>query len=159
MIVTVALIETGLAVLVALTYGVLGLVSDSGCRGIEIIYLLLGLVLPVLASWSLLAPAPGHGSGTPAQTAPPVLDAPMPPVVEPPPALPAAWQPEQATGRVWNTAGDAARGAPGSGWPGDDGGAGWQPIPGPASTSRGPTSTVAPALVLLLVRRVYFTNS
>lgn len=130
-IVTVALIETALAVLVSFGYGVMGLLSDSSGRGIELIYLLLGLVLPVLAVVALLVMlrVTALTSATQPVAGPPAPAAQLP---APPPALPAAWQPEQATGRVWNTAGDAARGAPGAGWAGDDSGAGWQPIPGPA---------------------------
>ncbi len=132
-IVTIAVIETAAAVLVSVGYGLIGLLSDSTGKGIETIYLLLGLVLPVFAVIGLLTLL----RVTPAtSTAPPVLAPPMTSVVEPPPALPAAWQPEQATGRVWNTAGDAARGAPGSGWAEEGGGAGWQPIPGPAEPPR-----------------------
>lgn len=128
-IITFALIETAAAVLVSIAYGVIGLSADTTGRGIETVYLLLGLVVPVLAVIGLFALL---RVAAPAPVAPPVLAPPLPPVVEPPPALPAAWQPEQATGRVWNTAGDAARGAPGAGWPAESPGAGWYPIPGPA---------------------------
>ena len=129
-IVTVALVETALAVLAALAYGLMGLGSDSSGRGIELGYLVLGLVLPVLVLVALLALLRVAPTTTPTTAPQPPLE--PPPPAGPPPALPAAWQPEQATGRVWTTAGDAARGAPGAGWAGEGGGAGWQPIPGPA---------------------------
>ena len=138
-IVTLALIETAAAILVALGYGLMGLTSPSGGRWIEFAYLLFALVLPVLAVIGLLrarqatapitSPNSGHGQGSEVAA----VDAP-PPAAEPPP-LPAAWQPEQATGRVWTTAGEAARGGPGAGWPTQSGSTGWQPIPGSAPGS------------------------
>lgn len=128
-IATAALIESALAVLAALAYGLMGLGADSAGRGIELGYLLLGLVLPVLTVVALLGLL---RVAAPTSAPQPVVGPPSPAPGGPPPALPAAWQPEQATGRVWTTAGDAARGAPGAGWVGEGDAAGWHPIPGPA---------------------------
>jgi hypothetical protein len=57
------------------------------------------------------------------------------PYPEPLPAAPPAdqrlqptWRPDTAAGAVWRTAGDAAAGAPASGW-GADSATAWQPIP------------------------------
>ena len=133
-VVTLALVETVAAVLVALGYGLMGLTSPSGGRWIEFAYLLFALVLPMLAVIGLLrarqatarvtSPNSEHDRGSEVAA----VDA--PPAAAEPPALPAAWQPEQATGRVWTTAGEAARGAPAAGWPTQSGSTGWQPIPG-----------------------------
>jgi hypothetical protein len=53
------------------------------------------------------------------------------------------WQPDAAAGAAWRTAGDAAAGAPASGWGTDTSSASWQPIPtqpnGPPQPARPPT--------------------
>jgi hypothetical protein len=51
---------------------------------------------------------------------------PAPPVSDP--RLEPTWQPDVAAGAAWHRAGDAAAGAPASGW-GTDASTGWQPIP------------------------------
>ncbi len=144
-----ALVETVAAILVALVFGLMGLASEAVGRGIQFVQLLATLALPALAAVLLLsllrsatgtsvaraehdrapAVAPGEQPG-PTSATPPAL----------PPALPPGWQPEQATGMVWQTAGEAAAGAPPTGWPPPDQAAhpaageaaGWQPIPGSA---------------------------
>lgn len=130
---TLALVLTAASVLVALGFGLMGLTSSSSGRGVELAYLLLGLVAPVVVVvllFALLRLAGREPSPAPS----PQVDVPLPaaaPIAPShPPELPAAWQSDQATGRVWTTAGDAARGVPGGGWPAE-GNAGWQPIPGP----------------------------
>jgi hypothetical protein len=57
-------------------------------------------------------------------------------VLPPAPAAPASdprlqptWQPDSAAGAVWRTAGDAAAGAPATGWGTATPSVGWQPIP------------------------------
>ena len=60
---------------------------------------------------------------------------PAPPV--PDPRLQPTWQPDIAAGAAWRRAGDAASGAPASGW-GTDSSAGWQPIPTPPNGPRPP---------------------
>ena len=55
---------------------------------------------------------------------PEVLPAPQPPDQR----LQPTWQPDTAAGAVWRTAGEAASGAPATGW-GADTSAAWQPIP------------------------------
>ena len=51
------------------------------------------------------------------------------PIPQPPdPRLQPTWQPDAAAGAVWRTAGEAAAGAPATGW-GTETSAAWQPIP------------------------------
>lgn len=147
-VVVAAVIETLAGILVALGFGLMGLGSSSPGRGIEFGFLLLGLALPVVAVLGLVSmlrsTSPSVSLSSAAADGGAELSADRsstgsgstehhPPAA--PPALPAAWLPEQATGRVWQTAEDAARGAPGVGWS-DDGGAGWQPIPGSTQPGR-----------------------
>jgi hypothetical protein len=47
----------------------------------------------------------------------------------PDPRLQPTWQPDAAAGAAWRTAGDAAAGAPATGWGGAAPSVGWQPIP------------------------------
>jgi hypothetical protein len=47
----------------------------------------------------------------------------------PEPRLQPTWQPDVATGAAWRTAGEAAAGAPATGWGADAAPAAWQPIP------------------------------
>jgi hypothetical protein len=69
---------------------------------------------------------------------------PPPPTPEPPdPRLQPIWQPDAAAGAAWRTAGDAAAGAPASGW-GTDASAGWQPIPNQPSTPQASGQPNAP---------------
>ena len=49
------------------------------------------------------------------------------------------WQPDAAAGAAWRTAGDAAAGAPASGWGTDTSSASWQPIPTQPNGPRPPT--------------------
>jgi hypothetical protein len=54
---------------------------------------------------------------------------PAPPApMAPDPRLQPTWHPDTAAGAAWRTAGDAAAGAPATGW-GTDPSTGWQPIP------------------------------
>lgn len=134
-IAAVAVVELLAAVLVSLVFGLMGLTSDAVGRGIEFVQLLAALSVPALAAVLLLAllravPA-GSTAGASAEP-PPELAQPavMPGPAPPPPALPPSWQPDQATGMVWQTAGEAAAGAPPTGWPAAGESTGWQPIPG-----------------------------
>jgi hypothetical protein len=54
------------------------------------------------------------------------------------------WHPDTAAGAVWHTAGDAAAGAPASGWGSDASTTGWQPIPTQPNGPRPPTPPAAP---------------
>ncbi len=138
-IAAVAVIETVAAILVSLVFGLMGLTADAVGRGVEVVQLLAALVLPSVAVVLLLgllrgapvavsAPIPG---ADPAAVPPPsTLPSTPEPAQPPPPSLPPGWQPEQATGMVWTTAGEAAAGAPASDWPAASGTVGWQPIPG-----------------------------
>jgi len=55
--------------------------------------------------------------------------APAPPPPAPDPRLQPTWQPDAAAGAAWRTAGDAAAGAPATGWGTAAPSVGWQPIP------------------------------
>ena len=137
-IAAVAVIETVAAVLVSLVFGLMGLTAESIGRGVEVVQLLAALVLPSVAVVLLLGllragPVavipPDPATPMPAVAGPPT-PVPPPPAPPAPPSLPPGWQPEQATGMVWTTAGEAAAGAPASSWPAASGTVGWQPIPG-----------------------------
>jgi hypothetical protein len=52
------------------------------------------------------------------------------PATRPDPALEPTWQPDEAAGAAWYTAGDAASGRPAAGWGSPDGASGWQPVGG-----------------------------
>lgn len=142
-IAALALIETVAAVLVSLAFGLMGLASDAAGRGIQFVQLLATLALPAVAAVLLLAllrSAPSAVLVRPQEDHPPAHSGPVPPPAIPatPPPLPPGWQPEQATGMVWQTAGEAAAGAPPTGWSvageapqrAAAEAAGWQPIPG-----------------------------
>jgi hypothetical protein len=138
-IAAVAVIETVAAVVVSLVFGLMGLTAESIGRGVEAVQLMAALVLPSVAVVLLLgllraapvavtAPA---SAADPASVAPSLTSSPTPESAPPaPPSLSPGWQPEQATGMVWTTAGEAAAGAPASNWPAASGTVGWQPIPG-----------------------------
>jgi hypothetical protein len=61
----------------------------------------------------------------------------LPAAPVPDPRLQPTWQPDVAAGAAWRRAGDAASGAPASGW-GTDSSVGWQPIPTPPNGPRPP---------------------
>jgi hypothetical protein len=55
------------------------------------------------------------------------------------------WQPDTAAGAAWRRAGDAATGAPASGWGTDESAAGWQPIGTPPNEPRPPSRPQVPS--------------
>jgi hypothetical protein len=141
---TIALVVVGVAFLVALTFGVMALAAPSDTSGTDTVDLLANLAVPVLALITLVrllpattaaqspgGPRPGELAGADQPALPPVPD----------PRYQPTWQPDQAAGAAWSTAGDAAAGAPASGWgtPGQQGG--WQyppPVAPPGSQPPGP---------------------
>jgi hypothetical protein len=113
---------------------------------------LLALALPVLALVALAQlrralrsadTEPGEISAGPAQADTPALEAGSEPGVDP--DHQPVWQPDQAAGAAWLTAGEAASGAAASRWgtPGDSGG--WQPQPSGASPGATPGPVGPPA--------------
>jgi hypothetical protein len=140
-----ALVVTALGVVLALAGTVAYAVNLDALEGVwpDAARLLLELVVPVLAVFgigrllsaqpraavdreqpSLAAGSASHGDH-PAQ-----LEAAPDPANEP------TWQPDQAAGAAWLTAGDAATGAAASGWgtPGET--AGWDPRPADPAAER-----------------------
>lgn len=124
-----ALLGSILTVLTGGTLGVVALAADFTV--VELTELLVSLVVPVLVIVGLVqllrlqsaappapAQAPAIEDGPSADLSPPALSHPHQPV----------WQPDAASGVAWHTAGDAALGAPASGWgtPGESGG--WAPL-------------------------------
>jgi hypothetical protein len=121
-----ALVVCGLAVLAALASAVLALAAGSPI--LLAVDRVTALVVPALAVALLVkllvvlrAPAP---------SAPPAVERAS---GEPPTPYgePAGWQPEEAAGAAWHSAGAAASGAAASGWGGTDQPAGWDPVPWP----------------------------
>jgi len=132
---TIALVVVGVSFLVALAFAVVALASPSDTFVLDTVDLLANQAVPVLALITLVkllsVTSPGR---QPAQ----LTDGPaggdqraLPPA--PDPRYQPTWQPDQAAGAAWQTAGDAAAGAPASGWgtPGQQGG--WQYPPGPGA--------------------------
>lgn len=137
---TVALVVVGVSFLVALAFTVLALTSPADTFLIDAVDLLTNLAVPALALVTLVKLLPVTGPGrrpvgfSPGELAGAELTGAeqpaLPPV--PNPSYQPTWQPDQAAGAAWQTAGDAAAGAPASGWgtPGQQGG--WQyPPPSP----------------------------
>lgn len=83
---------------------------------------LAGLGVPLLVAWGLLALLRTARTG---HVVEPVVAAPAEPEPEPDPEQQPTWTTDTAAGAVWHTAGDAARGAPASGWGSSDA-AGWR---------------------------------
>ena len=132
-----ALVLISLAVVVALVAGLLWLsgVGLSMAALADFGRLVLGLPLLVLAAlvlWRLLPEtAPGAAPATTRElSSSPGAPAPAPAPAELPAARPAdepTWQPEEASGAAWLTAGDAATGAAASGWGTSAEQGGWVP--------------------------------
>jgi len=127
-------VVVGLSILVCLALAVLGASRGGATVGLDTLDTLLLLAVPLLGFVLLVrlvavAPdptvrepskaSPALTTGDPEDQAPP----------EPPsdPALEPTWQPDVAAGAAWHTAGEAAAGAPASGWgtPGET--ADWAP--------------------------------
>lgn len=143
---TVALVVVGVSFLVALAFTVLALTSPADTFLIDAVDLLTNLAVPALALVTLVKLLPVTGPGRqPAGSSPGQLTGAeqpaLPPV--PDPRYQPTWQPDQAAGAAWQTAGDAAAGAPASGWgtPGQQGG--WQ-YPPSSGQPQGPQPPTGP---------------
>ncbi len=136
-----ALVVVGVSLVVALVFTVIALVGLGQVDGIRVVNTLdqlLELTVPVLALVALvrLRPlAPARSTGDPYAVA-----AAETPIIAPPPAptpvdeqYQPSWLPDTAAGAAWQRAGDAAAGAPASGWGTPGQGGGWQVDPGPAT--------------------------
>ncbi|HEY5822141.1 MAG TPA: hypothetical protein VIT20_09210 [Propionibacteriaceae bacterium] len=123
-----ALIVVGVSVLVGLVFGSLTFLQASSIWLANAVDVLVGLAAPVVCMF-LLFRFHVLGRDSAARANPYALPAtPTVPQLETPRYEP-TWQPDVAAGASWQTAGDAAAGAPASAWgtPGQQGG--WQPQP------------------------------
>jgi hypothetical protein len=115
--------------------------TSAEVAGWSLVWLIPEVALPVVVGAALLTlarPEPRtHGTGA-AEEAPTTIASPDPaPDPEPDPELEPGWASDSAAGAVWRTAGEAARGAPASGWGqgsggSTDAGTGWGAGPGGA---------------------------
>jgi hypothetical protein len=145
----------GLSVLVALGLAVLGASrggagGDGVTLGLATLDTLLLLAVPLLGFVFLvrlleLAPVPGRLDEPEANPAVTTggLDDQVSADPAPDPALEPTWQPDLAAGAAWHTAGDAAAGAPASGWGTPGQSADWTPRVG-AGPDTGATGTNQP---------------
>lgn len=114
-ITVVAALVLGLGVLATLVCAVIGALDAGGTIGLAMTVLgsLLDVGLKALAAGALWVLLRGVGAGR-IDPAPAVPGLALPEPVEPAPDVrPTVWQPGEATGAVWRTAGDAAAGLPG----------------------------------------------
>jgi hypothetical protein len=118
-----------IAVLLGLTLALLGLAAEP----IPVLAVLTAIVTQLISLiavvlliklWQLQAVPRRLPAGIGLAPYPEPLPAPQPLDQR----LQPTWQPNTAAGAVWRTAGDAAAGAPATGW-GADSSAAWQPIP------------------------------
>ena len=99
---------------------------------------LAALAVPLLVGWGLLVLRRGDGAA--AAVALPAEPTPVP-EEQPDPELEPTWTPDAASGAVWRTAGEAARGASPARWEEADDAGRWSPAPreitpGPSSEER-----------------------
>jgi hypothetical protein len=134
-----------LSMTLTLVLALVGLVVGWGGPVLDVLALLTSLVAPAVATvglvlvWRHLASAGRAIRMGPDRSTPSLPPAPTPTPTEDPRSAP-TWQPHEASGVVWHTAGAAASGAAASAWGDPDGTAGWNPVPGPAQLPPGPGS-------------------
>ena len=136
-----ALIVSVLSILTSMTLAIIAPVTGPESLVIFWLDLLPDLVVPVLVVVDLATLLGGQREAVEvAPQSPAIVQA--APVDPPPAALPSSqlepvWQRDEASGAAWHTAGDAALGAPATGWgtPGES--SGWHPIEDEADSSGG----------------------
>jgi hypothetical protein len=125
-----AVIAGTLSVLLTLVFGVIRLATGSPTRYVDLAAVVISLIVPsvAVAALGLLLRAQRAAQAVVAAPAPPALPQVQiaPPVPEPDTEHQPTWQPDAATGVAWHTAGEAAAGAPGSGWSDSNEAGGWQ---------------------------------
>jgi hypothetical protein len=125
-----ALIAGALSVLLAVVFGVIGFATDSPTRYVDLAAVVISLIVPTVAvvGLGMLLRAQGAAHAVVAPQTPPLLPPVQiaPPAQEPDTEHQPTWQPDAATGVAWHTAGEAATGAPGSGWSNPNEAGGWQ---------------------------------
>ena len=144
-LVDLALVVIGLSTLLTVVAAVLWTVragADPGGGSWPVLaQLALSLALPVLALVGLARLRPGLRTSSaltlePGGSAPVAEHPPAQLEAAPDPRLEPTWQPDQAAGAAWLTAGDAAAGAAASGWGSADAAPGWQPRSGESGVGR-----------------------
>jgi hypothetical protein len=143
-----SVIIAGFAVLLAVILAVVGLPSGGLTPLLNLLTLVTTLAIPVVGLGLLiklwqLQPAGHPTAELSASPAPTAIDA--PPASPPPdPQLQPTWHADAAAGAVWRTAGEAASGAPASGWgtPGPE--VGWHPVPPGTGQPPEPTGPTPP---------------
>jgi hypothetical protein len=124
-----SLVVGGLAVLLGLTLALLGLAAEPppvlgvlAAIAVQVTSVIaVGLLIKLLQLQTVPRRLP---AGIGLAPYPEPLPMPQPPDQQ----LQPTWRPDAAAGAVWRTAGEAATGAPATGW-GADTGTAWQPIP------------------------------
>jgi hypothetical protein len=124
-----SLVVGGLAVLLGLTLALVGLAADPtpvlGVLAAVAVQVTSVIAVVLLIKLLQLQAVPRRlPAGIGLAPYPEPLPLPQPPDQR----LQPTWQPDAAAGAVWRTAGEAAAGAPATGW-GADTSAAWQPIP------------------------------
>jgi hypothetical protein len=131
MLTVLAMIGSALSILTSVALAIIAPASGSEPTVIAWLALLLDLVVPVLVIVGLAKLLTRKPTAHPAiSQSPAITDA--EPADPGPAALPSSqlepvWQPDAASGVVWHTAGDAAVGAPASGWGTPGEASGWHP--------------------------------
>jgi hypothetical protein len=123
-----AIVAGSTSVLLAVVFSLIGLAGESPTRYVDFAASVLSLIVPSVAvvGLGILARHQQVPKRTAGATPTP---APQQQITAPPAAIPEqqpTWQPDAATGVAWPTAGEAAAGAPGSGWSNPNEASGWQ---------------------------------
>jgi hypothetical protein len=124
-----ATIAGSASVLLAVVFSLIGLAGGSPARYVDFAASVLSLVVPsvTVVGLGILARRQQVPQRTSAATT--TAAAPQQQITPPPAAIPEqqpTWQPDAATGVAWPTAGEAAAGAPGTGWSNPSEAGGWQ---------------------------------
>jgi len=121
-----ALVVSAFGLFAALALAVFGFATSPGASVLVFAVRLTGLVVPALAVAVLIALFRARPSANGSRSTEPET-----PSAEPAPistyAEPAGWEPEEASGAAWHSAGAAAAGVPASGWGHSDQPDGWDP--------------------------------
>jgi hypothetical protein len=123
-----AIVAGSASVLLAVVFSLIGLAGDSPTRYVDFAASVMSLIVPSVAVVGLVILVRHQGAAhrTLATTTPAVAQQ---QIAAPPAAVPEqqpTWQPDAATGVAWPTAGEAAAGAPGSGWSNSSEAGSWQ---------------------------------
>jgi hypothetical protein len=122
-----AIIAGSASVLLAVVFSLIGLAGESPTRYVDFAASVLSLVVPSVAVVGLGILAKRQQVPQRTSAATPAVSQQQ--ITAPPAAVPEqqpTWRPDAATGVAWPTAGEAAAGAPGSGWSDSSEAGGWQ---------------------------------